>query len=281
MLHWQLANLKNLPLFKKVNIFAATSCLIHVILGLFLFVFSQSHQPDLNNLQVHAHAKNVKVRLVPFGSTKRLGLQKTQNKKPSSSSKTHSKTVAQAAKKIQKTSIKKIAPVGSTKQKKKTKQAVNNKKKAEKTPQAKPLNPSLRSEELLRATQEPQIKPQEIVPEPSVPVQEFTSDTLSAPEAQMQEEEILYVSYQELEELQLGAALQEAITGVWNPPAGMGEETECTVFIALNKEGKIIKTTYEKISGIRIYDTTVERAIPEIQFPHQLWGKSFTLCFKA
>ena len=275
MLHWQLANLKNLPLLKKVNVFAATSCLIHVILGLFLFVFSQSHQPDLNNLQVHAHAKNVKVRLVPFGSAKRLGLQRTQNKKHASSSKTHSKTVAQAAKKTHQTRIKKITQATHLQKKKKNKQTLKNKKKA-----VKPLPATKQELEKIKEP-EPQIKTQEIVPELPVPVQELTSDTLPAPEAQMQEEEILYVSYQELEELQLGAALQEAITGVWNPPAGMGDEAECTVFIALNKEGKVIKTTYEKISGIRIYDTTVERAIPEIQFPHQLRGKSFTLCFKA
>ena len=70
MLHWQLANLKNLPLLKNVNVFAITSCIIHILLGLFLFVFSTSHQPDLNNLQVHANARNVKVRLVPFGRKK-------------------------------------------------------------------------------------------------------------------------------------------------------------------------------------------------------------------
>ena len=108
-----------------------------------------------------------------------------------------------------------------------------------------------------------------------------SEELLQTTQGQDLEEEILYVSYQELEELQLGQALQEAVTGVWNPPAGMDDETECKVFIALNKDGKTVKTTYEKISGIRIYDATVERAITEIQFPHQLWGKSFTLCFKA
>ncbi len=340
MLHWQLKNLKNLPwlnnLISKIsnkqmatshnsagnlNLFIATSCVIHVCLGLFLFVFSTNHQPDLTSLQVRANAQNVKVRLVPFGSSiKGLHRGSKKIKRSNPSKKSNSRSALRTTKKLEvqtntpskepllasqkkpSTVIKseplkkiKLQQIKSAKKKSKKKiqkEGVLKKEFSAKT-LPKPIMPHLSlikkpehaqvvPETTKMPTEQEKIKPEAVQPELTLNEQILnleatqTSDQLSD-----SEEDILYVDYKELEALQLGGALQEAVTSAWNPPAGMGQDIECKVRITLNRDGKLIETIYEEISGVRIYDATVERALPEIKFPHQLWNKSFTLCFKS
>ena len=324
MLHWQLKNLKKLPLLNyffnntcnepkvpnKFTIFIYSSCIIHCLLGLFLFIIPNNHQSHLDTLEVRAHAKNVKIRVIPYGQKKPL---LKSNKNTLSHGMTDKKTIKNNSKSSLRATTKKLEPLSSkpTKQNKtepvapkkpltslkkgilkKTQKNKLESKKSKKQTKKKALQPAIvnkknKTKELKqKKIEESNNNKVEILKEDTIEIlqnKDHVDPITTSEETELiSDQDIVYVDYKELESLQLTNALQEAITNVWNPPIGInGDEVECKVCIRLNHEGKLISTTYEHISGIRIYDSTVERALPTIEFPHQLWGKSFTISFKS
>lgn len=242
--------------------FVIASFIAHFILGIALFY---SHNQSLGTLNIHATAHNVKVRVLPFGHKKPTS-KKVTGLKNSSSGSTAIKPATSSLPSTTTILQKKSSP----KKKLKKKKQASHKKNREKTVPTKKKLP----EKITETLKTQPVEHKEALP---VPEQKISSDNVTP---KMPVDDFVYVTQEEFESLKLGTVLQEAITNTWSPPPGIDVNVECLVKITINNEGKILETIFEKTSGIRLYDVTVERALPMIAFPVPFWGKSFTLCFK-
>jgi len=257
-------------LHNNFRFFATLSLIIHVFAGCGLLIFNTSQKTAIDFLKVHANAHALKVKVLPFGHKKPRSKSQSGIQQSSSSSIGTKLLSSQSSKTTMSKKTTTTKTVQEKKRSKKNKKQNVKKNVALKEEKTVPKQEIKQEQPPVEKKEESaQAAPQEIIPHNEGAT--FTSES---------SDEFVYVTQDELEALKIGVALQEAVSSAWSPPAGMDSEVECAVRIIINHEGKLVETVYEKVSGIRIYDVTVERAVPHIAFPQQLWGKSFVLCFK-
>lgn len=66
----------------------------------------------------------------------------------------------------------------------------------------------------------------------------------------------------------------------WRPPLGLSADLECALKIIINYQGIVQEVKVEKSSSVITYDIAARRAIKEISFPRQLYGKELIITFK-
>ncbi len=107
-------------------------------------------------------------------------------------------------------------------------------------------------------------------------IQERTGIAAVAPEGQ----EFIYLTQQELDALGIQRKLQECLFDLWTIPVGIPVGTECEALISVGWDGGVVAIEYKKKSNILIYDLSVQEALEQVHFPHEVWGKQVTLVFK-
>ena len=103
-----------------------------------------------------------------------------------------------------------------------------------------------------------------------------TSASAVGPEGQ----EILYLTKQEFDALQIQQKLQECLFDLWTPPAGIPSGALCEVLITVGWDGAILETQFLKKTEILMYDLSVQETLEQVTFPHEVWGKQITIAFK-
>jgi hypothetical protein len=93
-------------------------------------------------------------------------------------------------------------------------------------------------------------------------------------------QEILYLTQQEFDALQIQQKLQECLFDLWTPPAGIPSGALCEVLITVGWDGAILETQFLKKTDILMYDLSVQETLEQVAFPHEVWGKQITIAFK-
>lgn len=93
-------------------------------------------------------------------------------------------------------------------------------------------------------------------------------------------QEFLYVTQQEFDVMQLQQKLQTCVFDRWTPPLGVPESAVCEVVVTVGWDGSLIETQYLTKTLILTYDLSVQEALDQVQFPHEVWGKRITITFK-
>ena len=107
-------------------------------------------------------------------------------------------------------------------------------------------------------------------------ITEGTGGSAVGPEGQ----EILYLTKQEFDALQIQQKLQECLFDLWTPPAGIPSGALCEVLITVGWDGVILETQFLKKTEILMYDLSVQETLEQVTFPHEVWGKQITIAFK-
>lgn len=116
----------------------------------------------------------------------------------------------------------------------------------------------------------PELKQEQIKEVKAEPVKPFVQDT----------PQVIKVTQQELNQLELEQLVQESISTVWAPPAGMDKELVCKASLTIDWNGTITETVLTEPSNVLVYDIAVEQTVAQLKLPRQLWGKTITLVFK-
>ena len=93
-------------------------------------------------------------------------------------------------------------------------------------------------------------------------------------------QEILYLTKQEFDALQIQQKLQECLFDLWTPPAGIPPGALCEALITIGWDGVILETQFLKKTDILMYDLSVQETLEQVTFPHEVWGKQITIAFK-
>jgi hypothetical protein len=133
--------------------------------------------------------------------------------------------------------------------------------------ESKPVQQLLKEEQKIEALQQPVID-QATLGE--------TSGSSVGPEGQ----EILYLTKQEFDALQIQQKLKECLFDLWTPPAGIPSGVLCEVLITVGWDGAILETQFLKKTEILMYDLSVQETLEQVAFPHEVWGKQITIAFK-
>ena len=140
-------------------------------------------------------------------------------------------------------------------------------------------------------------KAKEVVEKESKPVEQLikeevaeSTQALIADQSQLGEasastvgpegQEILYLTKQEFDALQIQQKLQECLFDLWTPPAGIPPGALCEVLITVGWDGAILETQFLKKTEILMYDLSVQETLEQVTFPHEVWGKQITIAFK-
>ena len=93
-------------------------------------------------------------------------------------------------------------------------------------------------------------------------------------------QEILYLTKQEFDALQIQQKLQECLFDLWTPPAGIPSGIFCEALVTIGWDGAILETQFLKKTDILMYDLSVQETLEQVIFPHEVWGKQITIAFK-
>lgn len=91
---------------------------------------------------------------------------------------------------------------------------------------------------------------------------------------------VVYVNQEEFAELEMQRLLSEAIAQAWHPPVGIPAQATCQALLEVDWQGNLVSYTFTQLSGIMIYDVSVEEGIKVLTFPRAVWGKTIELIFK-
>lgn len=92
--------------------------------------------------------------------------------------------------------------------------------------------------------------------------------------------QVMYVNQQEFDALETERLLSEAITQAWHPPVGIPAHVMCQALLEVDWQGNLVSYKLTQLSGIMIYDVSVEEGIKALTFPRAVWGKTIELIFK-
>ncbi len=298
MLHWQPQKLHERALVTRL---LSASLLLHALLCLALFFYNAAgHKITFDTKRMLG--KGVVVKLVPFGQQKPKAIvgvkgatqavvKKTGVVAPSQKKKqanVHKKDIQKAVKKMGIVQKKETAVQKNLKKKQKAKQEAQ--KKVEQPVQqmvaqevqkvAEPVVPVEKKEET------PTIQEQKIEQPPTVPVQQQKG--VSAESAQEQsnaqeagaEQNVVYVNQEEFAEIEMQRLLAEALVQAWHPPVGIPEHVTCQAILEVDWQGNLTSYQLTQVSGIMIYDVSVEEGIKALTLPRAVWGKTIELIFK-
>ena len=135
-----------------------------------------------------------------------------------------------------------------------------------------------------KVVEKPKIEEPLVAKKEEVPLIESSKIDQSAVEVVQQlgqeGQEIMYLTQQELDSLQIHQKLQESIISVWEAPIGMVAEQYCEVTVAIGWDGAVQEIQFLKKTGSLVYDLSVQETIEQVIFPHEVWGKQITIAFK-
>lgn len=135
-----------------------------------------------------------------------------------------------------------------------------------------------------KVVEKPKIEEPLVAKKEEVPLIESSKIDQSAVEVVQQlgqeGQEIMYLTQQELDALQIHQKLQESIISVWEAPIGMVAEQYCEVTVAIGWDGAVQEIQFLKKTGSLVYDLSVQETIEQVIFPHEVWGKRITIAFK-
>ncbi len=92
-------------------------------------------------------------------------------------------------------------------------------------------------------------------------------------------ESVLYVGQQEMEALQMQEYIQQEMAQHWSPPPGMRKDICCTVKVVVGFDGTLGAITFDKPSGVLLFDGAARRAAAQLQPPRWAYGKEFLITF--
>lgn len=255
MLHWQRLNFLDGLRRNCFNRFFITSFLLHLLTCFSLFFMYQNYQDRLT-VSLDKSFSGAIVKVLPLSAPRSMlknnkkSVNKSSFKKIGLIEQKKTKAIKKAKNSLHKIVSRSIKKKFSKKEAKKSEQQKINQKHA----------------------REPEKK--EIVEKKDF--EQVQSKELSG----NQKQDILFVTQQEFDSLQLQKKLQESLFDIWAPPAGIPGNLVCEVIITIGWDGLIVHKEIIKKTGILIYDLSVQEALDKACFPHEIWGKKLTLLFK-
>lgn len=163
----------------------------------------------------------------------------------------------------------------SAKQTKKTK-AKDTKKSVIQKKQASKSVENKKTEEPKKELEKPVAAPiQNLLP----PVAGAVADA-NAKNVPMPDENVLYVTQQEFDELQKEENLRNEVSHCWQCPPGLSDDLSCVVKISIDHEGAVADVSIDSSSGVLIFDTSARMALSTFTPPAWAYGKSLLITFK-
>jgi colicin import membrane protein len=95
------------------------------------------------------------------------------------------------------------------------------------------------------------------------------------------EDNVIFVGYQELDQSIVGSKIQHMIQQSWMPPVGMKPGITCEVLVSLNKDGVVINAKVARGSGVFVYDACARKTLQKIEYPVEVWNKTITIVLGA
>ncbi|MBP9765586.1 hypothetical protein KBD08_04610 [Candidatus Babeliales bacterium] len=138
----------------------------------------------------------------------------------------------------------------------------------------------------------PQQVLQQILEQPKLPTQEVVPDVVTTLEPVVQEQlpsqlvdeqetidenEVIFVGYEQLDECVISSKLQQAIVQVWTSPVGMQEGISCTLKVTVSSQGTADNVVVQQSSGIFVYDSCARTALLQTEYPQEVWNKKIII----
>lgn len=261
MLHWRCKILPKLrrPFFWCKLI--AVSLVGHLfLLFALLFAYKGSYFSFSVTINRSAISNGAPVVFLPFkktvAKTSVKNLVATKKAKPKPKQKPKKKTTVASKKKV--TPKKKTIAKSKPKPKKKAVKTAQKKK-----PVAKVAEKKKHSKKKIEKV---------AAKEKSKPVVQKTIEAVSA--------QPVYVGQLEMAALQMQDEMQQEVSKVWQPPAGLPKDLECTVKIVVDWSGKTQEAIVEQPSGVLMYDISARTAASKLCLPKAVRGKTVNIIFK-
>jgi hypothetical protein len=99
-------------------------------------------------------------------------------------------------------------------------------------------------------------------------------------EQSLPEQSQIFIGREELALLQMQAAIEQEISTIWKPPYGLSKDLTCEIMAIIGTDGKALKTTVQKSSGVLIYDVAARTALAKVSMPSWAHGKEICITFK-
>lgn len=117
--------------------------------------------------------------------------------------------------------------------------------------------------------------------EPILPAGKEPETTQLGSEVAFNENDVIFVGYQELDQTMIGAKIQHTIQQEWSPPVGMNDGISCQVQVKIDDQGKAVQTQIVTSSGVFVYDAAAKKTLLTIEYPQEVWNKTITISLGA
>jgi len=91
------------------------------------------------------------------------------------------------------------------------------------------------------------------------------------------EDNVIFVGYEQLDECVIGSKIQTAIQQCWTVPIGIGAGVSCQMRVVVSDQGNAQSVAIDKGSGIFVYDSSARRALLQVEYPKEVWNKTITI----
>jgi hypothetical protein len=91
------------------------------------------------------------------------------------------------------------------------------------------------------------------------------------------EDNVIFVGYEELEQSVVGSKIQHTIQQIWTPPVGMKQDVSCEVQVKINGQGQAEQAKVIKPSGVFVYDASARKTLLTIEYPKEVFNKNITI----
>ena len=91
------------------------------------------------------------------------------------------------------------------------------------------------------------------------------------------EDNVIFVGYEQLDECVIGSKIQTAIQQCWTVPIGLGAGVSCQMRVVVSDQGNAQSVTIDKSSGVFVYDSSARRALLQVEYPKEVWNKTITI----
>ncbi|MBP6892454.1 TonB C-terminal domain-containing protein [Candidatus Babeliales bacterium] len=91
------------------------------------------------------------------------------------------------------------------------------------------------------------------------------------------EDNVIFVGYEELDQSMIGSKIQHEIQQNWTPPVGMRKDIVCEVRVKIGSDGEAVETKVNKSSGVFVYDSCAKKTLQKIEYPKEVWNKTITI----
>ncbi len=91
------------------------------------------------------------------------------------------------------------------------------------------------------------------------------------------EDNVIFIGYEELDQAMIGSKIQHEIQQHWTPPVGMEKNVSCEIRAKIDADGQAIETKVMKSSGVFVYDAAAKKTLQKIEYPKEVFNKSITI----